>query len=95
MHLGSVHKVRASFLEGSLPGCTVGTGCMRLLVQERTGLPSDRLDRLVEEGNKCRQGTELEVDRSQQCRVAEVCNHGHTRRVCTARCINRHVLQLG
>jgi hypothetical protein len=94
MRLESVRKVRASFLEDSLQDCTVGTGCKRPPAEEHTRLPDGGFDRLAEEGSRCRLGMELEVDRSQQCRVAEVCSHGHIHQVYTAHCILRRGLDL-
>lgn len=95
MHLGSVHKARVNFLEDSLQGCTVGTGCRRLPVEEHTYLLDDGFDQLVEGGSRSRLDMGLAVDRSRQCRVAEACSHGHIHRVCTARCILRRGLNLG
>jgi hypothetical protein len=92
MHLDFVRKARASFQGGSLQGCTVGMGYKHPPADERTDLLEGRLDRLEGEGSSCRLGMQLEVDRSQRYRVAEVCSHGHTRQGCTARCT--HLLGL-
>jgi hypothetical protein len=86
MHLESVRKARASSPEDSLQGCTVGMGYTHPPADEHTDLLEGRLDRLEEEGSSCRLDMQLEVDRSQRYRVAEVCSHGHTRQGYTARC---------
>jgi hypothetical protein len=86
MHLESVRRARASSLEGSLQGCTVGMGYKHPPADEHTDLLEGTFDRLEEEGSSCRPDMQLEVDRSRQCRVAEACNRGHTRQGCTARC---------
>ena len=71
------------------------TGCRRLPVEGHMHLPGDGRSQLAEEGNRCRLGMQLEVDRSQQCRVVAVRSHDRTHRVCKVRCIHRRGLHPG